>query len=292
MYLWNESDTWLNQYALRLKSSDAVFNVHYWGVNEQLTSNFLHKHSFFEICYVLGGQGTYTDNGTTYELRSGTMFCSRPGINHTIQCDPTLAILYVAFELDESSSPETVRAAFQAMAVSDQIVVYDGDNLPAAQLWRSIIRRSGDAPSLPEAVLPQIACSLLLALPGVFADSLQVEWTAPRRSSSALLKQAKLFITDNLSDDELSLEKVAAQINLSPRHLSRLFSSGVYESYTNYVRKQRVRKAAEMLRYSELSIKEIAEKTGFGSVHYFTRTFSALMHVTPARFREESQTHD
>ncbi|SEP10466.1 AraC family transcriptional regulator [Paenibacillus sp. OV219] len=292
MFLWNESDTWLNQYALRLKSSDAVFTVHYWGVNEQLTSNFLHKHSFFEICYVLGGQGTYTDDGTTYELRSGTLFCSRPGINHTIQCDPELAIFYVAFELDESSSSEAMRAVYQAMAESDTVVVYDGDDLAAAQLWRSIMRRSGDAPSLPEAVLPQVACSLLLALPGVFVKPLQAEWIAPRRSSSALLRQAKLFITDNLSDDELSLDKVAAQINLSPRHLSRLFSSGVNESYTNYVRKQRVRRAAELLRYSEQSIKEIAETTGFGSVHYFSRTFRSLMNVTPARFREDSQAHD
>ncbi|SFT06490.1 AraC family transcriptional regulator [Paenibacillus sp. BC26] len=294
MYLWEESDTWLNQYALRLKTAEATFTVHYWGVHERHTSNFLHKHSFFEICYVLGGKGSYLDDGITYPLQKGTMFCSRPGITHFIQGEPENSLLFVAFELDEKGSSDAIRDAFQALAETETCVVQNTDDMPAAELWRSLLRRPGDSPSLPDSVLPQLAASLLLALPGVFCKPLmQPNLPAmPRRSSTALLKQAKLFITDNLNDDELSLDKVAAQINLSPRHLSRLFSSGVNESYTNYVRQQRVRRAAELLRYSELTIKEIAERTGFGSVHYFTRTFHSLMHVTPAKFRDDSRSHD
>ncbi|QHW31053.1 AraC family transcriptional regulator [Paenibacillus rhizovicinus] len=292
MYLWNETDTWLNQYALRLKTEDAVFTVHYWGVSEHLMSNFLHKHSFFEVCYVLGGKGTYLDDGKLFPLTKGTLFCSRPGITHYIECDPELAIVFVAFELEEGDSSESVRDAFQALAETDTFIVHDGDELAVAQLWRAMLRRAGDNASLPESVLTQLAASLLQSFPSVFGKPRQEEWTAPRRSASALLKQAKLFITDNLSDDDLSLEKVAAQISVSPRHLSRLFASGVYESYTVYVRKQRIRRAAEMLRYTERSIKEIAEATGFGSVHYFTRTFSSLMKIPPARFREDARAHD
>lgn len=292
MYLWNETDQWLNQYALRLKTEEAVFTVHYWGVIEHLMSNFLHKHSFFEICYVLGGQGTYLDDGKLYPLSRGTLFCSRPGITHFIECEPELAIVFVAFELDEGDSSESARGLFQALAETANVVVQGGDDLAAAQLWRALLRRSGDDASLPESVLTQLAASLLLSLPSVFVKPQQSGWAAPRRSASALLKQAKLFITDNLSDDELSLEKVAAQISISPRHLSRLFASGVFESYTDYVRKQRIRRAAELLRYTDRSVKEIAEATGFGSVHYFTRTFSSLMKVPPARFREDARVHD
>ncbi|WP_219835637.1 AraC family transcriptional regulator [Paenibacillus sp. R14(2021)] len=292
MFLWNETATWLNQNALRLKTDGAAFTVHYWGVQDRMMSNFLHKHSFLEICYVLGGQGTYLDDGKLYPLSKGSLFCSRPGITHYIESHPELAILYVAFELDESDSSEAMRTAFQALAETDTCIVQDGDELAAAQLWRALIRRSGDEASLPEAVLLHIAVSLLLSLPAVFGKPLPRQWTAPKRSSIALLKQAKLFITDNLSDDDLSLDKVAAQINISARHLSRLFASNVNESYTNYVRKQRIRRAAELLRYSERTIKEISELTGFGSVHYFTRTFSSLMKTTPARFRDDARTHD
>lgn len=287
MYQWVESSRWLNQFALRLKSQGAVFTVHYWGVEECHFSNPIHKHSFFEICYVLGGEGLYLDHGKEYVLSAHTLFCSRPGIIHRIQSERGLQLLYVAFELDEQSSSEQAVSTFQALADTETVCLYDVEQSPAAQMWRSLLRRTDHQSNLPEQVIPVLAGVLIHSLAAIFSKMSTSISPIPRRSSSALLKQAKLYIVDNLSDDEMSLGKVAAHINISPRQLSRLFSDHILESFTAYVRQQRIRQAGELLRHSELSIKEIAELTGFGSVHYFTRTFHTLMQSTPARYRED-----
>ncbi|MFC5653555.1 AraC family transcriptional regulator [Paenibacillus solisilvae] len=289
MYQWVESNRWLNQYALRLKSQGAVFTVHYWGVDECHFSNPVHKHSFFEICYTLSGEGTYQDHGREYPLSPHTLFCSRPGIMHRIQSVKGLQLLFVAFELDEHSSTEQAVSTFQALAETETVCLFGVEQSPAAQLWRSLLRRTDHQSNLPEQVIPELAGALVHSLAAVFNKERISSGPIPRRSSSALLKQAKLYIVDNLSDGELSLGKVAAHINISPRQLSRLFSDNILESFTEYVRQQRIRQAGELLRHSELSIKEIAELTGFGSVHYFTRTFRSMMQSTPARYREDSQ---
>lgn len=292
MYQWIESDTWLNQYALRLKSADAVFNVHYWGMQEHHFSNSIHKHSFFEICYVLEGEGVYLDEGVMYPLSKGMIFCSRPGIFHQIQSGLGMQLLFVAFELDESSSSEQACSNIHTLTETETICMYDVDDLPAALLWRSLLHRTDLRSSIPEMVIADLAGALLLSLVSLFNKPSMLERPAPRRNSATLLKQAKLYIVDNLSDSDLSLGKVASHINISPRQLSRIFSEGILESFTDYVRKQRVLQAGELLRNSELSIKAIAEMTGFGSVHYFTRTFGSLLRSTPARFRENAHRND
>jgi len=282
---WSDSQARLNRYVFHAAASGAVFTIHSWGMNQQHYSNPLHKHSFFEICYVLDGQGTYLDDGQEYPLRKGTLFCSRPGITHQILSDTGMELVFVGFELDEKASSDIHREAFHALAKTSMVCIYDGDDLPAALLWRSLFLLQNHDGALPSAALSAAGAALLLSFPPLFG-ALQ----EPRRDSSHpnpahMLKQAKLYITDNLGDNELSLGKVASYLNVSERHLSRLFASGIHESFTNYVRRVRVRAAAQLLRETDMPIQAVADMTGFGSIHYFSRTFRALMSETPAKFR-------
>ncbi|MFK7693852.1 AraC family transcriptional regulator [Paenibacillus sp. HJGM_3] len=289
MYRWKESERRLGQFALLPRTPGASFIVHYWGVQENHRSNAPHKHSFFEACYVLEGEGTYSEGEARYAIRTGTMFISRPGIVHQIVNEPGTQLLYVAYDLDEALSGEGARAAMQALAESGAVCVPAADRTPAAQLWRSLMLPD-DGPALSESALPELAGALLFAFAGQFGEGAPVAetGTAARRPSAyaQLLKQAKLYVADNVDDDELSLAKVAAYLNVSPRHLSRLFASGIRESFTGYVRGQRIRQAVELLTRTDMSIKAIAEATGFGSVHYFTRTFRELMNDSPAHYRD------
>ncbi|WP_197081096.1 helix-turn-helix transcriptional regulator [Gordoniibacillus kamchatkensis] len=67
--------------------------------------------------------------------------------------------------------------------------------------------------------------------------------------------------------------------------MSRLFQEQQGEPVGEWLRKERVRLGAELLAESPLPIKEIAVRTGFGSVHYFTRVFTKQMGMAPAAFR-------
>ena len=57
---------------------------------------------------------------------------------------------------------------------------------------------------------------------------------------------------------------------------------------SNYINKLRMECAAEMLRKTELSMTEIAERTGFSSSRYFSTTFKKYMGVTPTQYKSDS----
>ncbi|RED51953.1 helix-turn-helix domain-containing protein [Cohnella phaseoli] len=286
MDIANETQALLNEQAAKVVTGNgAEFKVHYWDVVPRHYNNPVHKHSFFEICYVLEGEGEYSENGIDYPLRAGTHFCSRPGIEHQIRSQDGMYLIYVAFEPDERSSRREAVETFRSLASSGETCVYDDGSLPSSLLWKSLMLREDGRNRLSPNALQAATGALLLSFPSLFSS----ETPAPARftgSADVLLRQAKLYIRDNLSRD-LSLREIAAYLNVSERHLSRLFSGGIRENFTNYVRGERVRRAAELLAESDLAIKEIAEATGFSSVHYFTRVFLREKKLPPGHFRRK-----
>ncbi|RXZ84008.1 AraC family transcriptional regulator [Paenibacillaceae bacterium] len=287
MDLYKETMELLNEAAVVLTGPAAGFKVHYWGMNKALPSNPVHKHSFFEICYVMGGQGMYTEEGVHYPLSAGVHICSRPGIIHQIITDNDLDLLYVAFELDEMATSELQLASFRYVAEHGEPWVAGNQRMPTALLWQALLQRQQPDQSLPSAAVAPLAYALLLSFPSLFGKRERVA-VKKNNSGDKLLQRAKLYIRDNLSEP-LNLHDVASYLNLSERHLSRLFSAGIDESFTDFIRNERIRQATHLLRTSELTIKAIAETTGFSSVHYFTRTFRKIKHTTPAQFRNHSR---
>jgi len=81
-------------------------------------------------------------------------------------------------------------------------------------------------------------------------------------------------------------KKMAALMHTHPQTILRLFQNEFGKSPQVYLRQLRVDKACWFLRFSEDSIKAIAEETGFCDRYHFTKVFTALMGQSPARFRD------
>jgi len=273
----------LNDRAIHLKGDNLSFFVHYWGTDIDHYDNPLHKHSFFEVCYIMDGEGLYRDGDDEYPLRSGVMFISRPNIRHQILSQKGLYIVFVAFEVvEQESSPEFVEL-FRHFAVSSRVYIPDAHDLPEAMLWRSLmIQAARNRPAFAECVVP-LAYSLLVSFEGLFHERSRKSRIRRDRPSSTTLYRAKLFIRDNLSHS-LKLREVANYLHISERHLSRLFSTELGKTFFCYVRKERIKRAIHLLSNTDYSIKRVAQETGFESVHYFTKVFKAETGITPGKF--------
>lgn len=98
------------------------------------------------------------------------------------------------------------------------------------------------------------------------------------------------IITDYIKTNyhkELSLEELAALVDITPSYLCRIFKS-VYEmSPFTYILRCRINAAKEQLiNYPDMSVKSIALETGFRNNSYFGAVFKEFEGYTPIRFRE------
>lgn len=214
------------------------------------------------------------------------MFFSRPDVLHQIKSKSGLSLLYVAFELTESeSSEEWIKIMEEAKQCSD-VIIDVKDDTTAALLWKSLlIQAVKPEQAFFEEMLTNLAYSLILSLVQTFVSRSHNDndHTSPKTASS-LFNIAKLYIKDNLSQP-LKLTDAASHLHISGRHLSRIFVSESGVSYSEFVQNERIQRAATLLKTTDLSIKDIAEETGFKNVHYFTRVFTSAMGSSPGRFR-------
>lgn len=103
------------------------------------------------------------------------------------------------------------------------------------------------------------------------------------------LRTALDHIGDNLTTGGLSLEELAGVANLSQRHFSRLFTEATGLSPHQYVVRERVERAKDLLSETDLPVGEVALRCGFAHQGHLARHFVRLVGVSPARFRRESR---
>lgn len=107
-----------------------------------------------------------------------------------------------------------------------------------------------------------------------------------RQEYMARINRVIDYIEKNLNED-ITLEKIAQIACFSPFHFHRIFSTLTNETLNSFVQRLRIEKAARQLSNDKtVSISEIADKCGFGSVAHFSRTFRKYFGLTAKEFRE------
>lgn len=99
------------------------------------------------------------------------------------------------------------------------------------------------------------------------------------------LKQAVRYIDEHYQSEDISLNRVAKEVNISPNYLSAVFSQEMGTTFVEYLTAKRMEKARELLRTSDLRSGEIAVAVGYKDSHYFSFLFKKTQGCTPRDYR-------
>ncbi|HET9803324.1 MAG TPA: AraC family transcriptional regulator [Candidatus Acidoferrum sp.] len=97
-------------------------------------------------------------------------------------------------------------------------------------------------------------------------------------------EKANWFVENHFAEP-ITLELVAEACNVSPYHLTRLFTISFGTSIMRYVRRRRLTEAAKALAAGAPDILAIALDAGYNSHEAFTRAFREAFGVTPESLR-------
>lgn len=89
--------------------------------------------------------------------------------------------------------------------------------------------------------------------------------------------------------EKLTVEKLAAMAHWSPTHFNNLFRKHFSTSPVDYAIRQRMHRAAYLLRDVNLSITEIAGRVGFEDIYYFSKLFKKRWGLTARKMRSSFQ---
>lgn len=94
------------------------------------------------------------------------------------------------------------------------------------------------------------------------------------------------FISEHLHG-RIRIRDAADYLHINPEYLSRLFKSETGVTFTEYVSRQKIDEAANLLRYSKYTDLEVSNLFSFSSQSYFIKVFTKYKGMTPGEYKRK-----
>ena len=101
--------------------------------------------------------------------------------------------------------------------------------------------------------------------------------------TNKIVQATKDYLETHYSE-EISLENIAEQVNISPQYFSKLIKKNTGFNFIDWLSMLRVKKAKELLSNSNYTVKEVCFMVGYKDPNYFSRIFKKRIGITPSEF--------
>ena len=246
-----------------------------------------HYHSAVEVIMCLKGYVQIDLPQQQYQVLAGEILFIPSAMPHSLTMDQTSERNLFLFELDYLLSFHD----FLLLAPMCSSPIHIGrDSKIRPSVWDSlnrIIRVYHSDNPLKNMVMYTHLLEMYVQMGQEFlvssmaSEGLSIE---KRLAYLELLQHVIEYVDQHFAED-LPLEKIAAEAGFSKYHFIRLFKKLTGETFHQYLCKKRISKAESLMRQSDLSVLQIAMRTGFNSIATFNRTYKDMRGMTPSQYR-------
>ena len=123
-------------------------------------------------------------------------------------------------------------------------------------------------------------------------DEMVIDFTEKMRrrirsdTNSKHINACKEYIYSHIKE-RITIEDLAYEFGVSASYLSRLFKQETGVSVSGYIREQKIEVAKNLLRFSDYSMIDIANRLSFSSQSHFIQQFRESVGMTPKKYRDE-----
>lgn len=124
-------------------------------------------------------------------------------------------------------------------------------------------------------------------------DDMVIDFTVKMRNylrkdtNSKHINDCKEYIYVHIKE-RITIEDIADFLDVSASYLSRLFKRETGQSVSTYIRDRKIDVAKNLLRFSDYSLIEIANRLSYSSQSHFIQQFKEVVGMTPKKYRDEN----
>jgi len=253
-----------------------VFESHH---SDDFTMSF-RAHAFAKLIYVLSGAGTLETQTQSKPFQTGDVIVVPPGLRHRVVDAPDApSRLYVAcVSLRLLSFDRGVAERFEFVVLNDPHLT----TRVAVTMRRMVYRQqTGDAGISLSMVSDAMRLIETVLDPRPNRRKKVTRGLTPDQES---MRRYVHFLEDHFFEAS-TIDAAAAELGMSRRHFTKLFSQQTGQTWLSFMRGQAIRHAKKRLRETTLPIASVAFECGFNDLTTFYRQFKKHAGVSPAKFR-------
>jgi AraC-like DNA-binding protein len=259
-----------------------------------------HKHSFFELVYILSGSGIQRINDNTFEYFAGHMFLLTPEDSHSFEIGNSTEFVFIRFNniYVRSQQPGGARPIewiqkleyilHNATHQPGCLLLNQPDKALVKSLVESMLAEIAKKQLYHEEVVARIVDTLIaivarnigLALPSLISQN----------TGSTLVGVLNYIQEYIYHPDKLRLKVIAVQFNVTQSYLGRHFKKHTGETIQQYIMHYKLKLVEIRLQHSDMRINEIVSELGFTDESHLNRLFKKYKGINPTAFRKQRQT--
>ena len=259
-----------------------------------------HAHEHLQLCYMLSGGCLHWAGGKPYALTKGDLFSIPPFQAHRLE--PRDGMAFEMIQVD--FMPHAINESFRDLARMPTFVdfayirplIHEEDLLPkmalppavqaeAETLLHSILREWKEQEEGYRLAIKADLLKLLVIIGRQYARSAHKQEHRKVELHREAFYRAIAYMESHYQED-LHLEEVAAMALMAPSYFSNMLRLVRGKSYIELLSSIRIQAAMELLSGTDLSITDIAARSGYNHISHFNRTFKKHTGVTPGDFRK------
>lgn len=266
--------------------------INYYESTKKHDMKIQHYHDTYEIYLQTRGERYLFLNDISYTLQAGDLYILKPfEIHYTKSREADhygrYLLNFSEDKLDLLLKPNERRMLLEKLEPG--IIHLKEDQFSMIyHLFQDIDNSSQKTGFLAEKLQYSIIFRLLMALTDIIRDNTGLQETVSITDIQPEIVQAIHYLNKHYQES-LDLDLVAEKVHMSKYHFCRLFHKATGATFLGYLNNIRLTKVHRLLLETELSLADIAKKTGFTSTAHLSRIFRSVYHMSPREFRKTTK---
>jgi len=248
----------------------------------------VHKHTHYELQYIMRGKGQHMINDRSYNYEKGDLFVLAPQDTHFFVFEEKCVICIIKFHegfFQDLLLDADFKQVFTRLSSPHRKMDLPASRQQVIQLMDLIIAEHRKETSYQNIIIKN-ALALVLSIIAKETDQNTVK---PKDDKiQAILNYIDQHIT---SKQLLSLQNIADTFHISKTYFNQYFSKATGSSYKKYVQEYALKLIAHQLIHRDKTLSQLADEFGYTDESHLSNAFKAHFQQTPSAFKKANRLH-